>query len=150
MTKLVRASLKQKLFAKKYVQTMGNAQQAALEVYNTTKKVHAANIGRVNLTKPVVQEEIKKILLKKGIDLEWGSEKLKEAIQMNLEEGKPSQAVGADLLKFIFKLHDVIPGAKSLNLSYSKKEVVDKDYSQLKEELTKLQKLTSQLIDDTP
>lgn len=144
-----RPSLKQKMFARKYVEKMGNATAAALEVYEVGNKHNATNIGNANLNKPVVQEEIKKIMLKKGIDLDWASDNLKDSIDKNLSEGKPSQAVGADLLKFVFKLHDVIPGAKNLNLSYTKKEIVaNKDVETLTKELSDLNKLTATLVED--
>lgn len=149
MPRLKRPSLKQKIFAKKYVDTLGNAQQAALEVYDVKNKVNAGNIGHANLKKPHIQEEIRKILERKGITLDDMTNDLGDAIKMNLAEGKPSQAVGADLLKFAFKLHDVIPGNKNLSLSFSKKEVVDKDYDEIKKELARLNALTSKLIDDT-
>lgn len=150
MPRLKRASLKQKLFAKKYVDTMGNAQQAALEVYDVKSKVNAGSVGKQNLLKPQVQEEIKKILIRKGINLDDMTLDLKDAIKLNLSEGKPSMAVGADLLKFAYKLHDVIPGNKSLNLNYSKKEIINKDYDEIKNELVKLNEMTKKLIDDTP
>lgn len=147
----MRITLKQKLFAKKYVDTMGNAQQAALEVYDVKKRSTAGNIGHENLKKPLVQEEIKKILVRKGIDLDDMTQDLHDAIKTNLADGKPSMAVGADLLKFAYKLHDVIPGTKNLNLNYSKKEIIsNKSYDEIKAELEKLNKLTQKLIENTP
>ena len=150
MPKLRRPSLKQKLFAKKYVEKMGNATAAAIEVYGVKSRHNATNIGNANLKKVAVQEEIKKLLLRKGISLDWASDNLKDAVEKNLTEGKPSSAVGADLLKFVYKLHDVIPGSKNLNLSYQKKEIIDKGYDEIKAELQKLNKLTEKLISDTP
>jgi hypothetical protein len=150
MPKLKRPSLKQKLFAKKYVETLGNGRQSALEVYDVKNKVNASSIAKRNLEKPYVQEEIRKILLRKGIDLDWSTDNLKSAIESNLKEGKPSQAVGADLLKFAFKLHDVIPGSKNLSLSYKKEVIENKDYSEIKDELVKLSEMTKKLLEDTP
>lgn len=51
-------TLKQQQFINKYLE-LGNATQAALEVYNTDKSSVAAQIGYENLRKPDVMQAIK-------------------------------------------------------------------------------------------
>lgn len=50
-------TLKQKAFVKEYIDTKGNATEAALRVYNTNRDV-ARRIGAENLTKPVIQSQL--------------------------------------------------------------------------------------------
>ncbi len=150
MPYLSKASLKQKLFAKQYVETLGNKQKASLGVYNVKSKRNANSIAYQNLQKPLVQQEIKHLLQKKGLDPDYLSDNLKDAIENNLKYGKASQAVGADLLKFTYKLWDLIPSNKNLNLNYSRKEIISKDYDEVKKELSKLSEMTKKLLSDTP
>lgn len=51
-------TLKQQLFVKYYLQ-YGNATQAAMQVYNTKKRIVAVQIGYENLRKPDVMQAIK-------------------------------------------------------------------------------------------
>jgi len=62
------ATLKQKQFAKEYVDTKGNGTQSALKVYDTEDNNTANNIASDNLLKPTVRQEIAK-LLPKNIDV---------------------------------------------------------------------------------
>jgi len=145
MPRLKRASFKQKQFARKYIQNKGDATKTALDVYDVKPK-NAKQLGHQTVNHPFVQEELKKSLAKYNLNIDTSTEQLARSVQYNLDEGKPSQAVGADLLKFIYKLHDAIPANKNMNLNYSKSEIETKGYKEIKEELTKLNQLTSKII----
>lgn len=57
-----RLSLKQKDFARRFVETKGNASKAAMDVYDVKNDHVARSIGAENLTKPVIIAEIQKLL----------------------------------------------------------------------------------------
>lgn len=139
-------TLKQKLFAKAYVKYKGNASKAALEVYDTSKK-NAKNTGYITLQKPVVQREIKEQLTEAGLGIEDLNKYTKDAIDSNLKEGKPSQAVAASLIALSYKLHNVMPASKKLNLNLSlKDQVVGKDFDEIKKLLEKQTEVTNALL----
>ena len=140
-------TFKQSQFAKKYVENKGNGTQTALQVYDGNYE-SAKSISRKNLKKPVVQEEIKKILNKKGLTLDklvtWSD----KVVENNLN-GKPSQAVASDMIKFLFKVHNVLPASKSMSMSYSKIEKLPvEDYKKIQELLTKLNDNTTKILQD--
>jgi hypothetical protein len=149
MPRLNRPSLKNKKFIKSFIDNGGNATKAVLDAYPVKSAKVATVMGHDLLEKPYIQEEISKALIRQGITIDWLNDNVRDAISDNLSNGKPSQAVGADLLKFMYKLHNVIPASKSLNMSYSKKEIINKSYTEIKEDLSKLQELTSKLLKDT-
>ena len=94
-------TLKQKAFAKKYIEYKGNATKAALETYDV-KSNRAHTLGYQNINKPVVQKEINRLLDENGLDLNKLTYLTNDAILNNLENGKASQAVRTDLLKFFY------------------------------------------------
>ena len=142
-------TMKQKLFAQEYVRNKGNKTQAVLAVYDTKSKRNAHSIADDLMVKPVVQEEIKKQLNKAGLDLDYLGDSIKSSIDQNLQLGKPSQAVAMDGIKFLYRLHNVIPANKNMNMNYSKKVVENQSYDEIKETLEKLNKVTEKLLLDT-
>lgn len=54
-------TMKQELFAQKYVESHGNGTQSALEVYDTTDDKTAQVIASENLSKPIVNERIQEL-----------------------------------------------------------------------------------------
>lgn len=138
-----------KKFAKAYIENGGQVNKAVFEAYPVKDKKNANTLGHALLEKPMVQEEIQRLLNKSGITLDYLNDNVKQAIELNLEQGKPQMGVAADLLKFMYKLHNVIPANKSMNLNYSRKEIINKPYAELKEDLEKMNKLTAKLLVDT-
>ena len=140
-------TLKHKKFAKAYIENQGNASKAALEAYNI-KPEDAPTIGYQNMQKPIVQQTITELLNKAGIDLETLTDYGNEALQNNLTLGKPSQAVGADLLKFYYKLHNAIPKEGKGMIKQERKVLLDKDYNVLREELSTIVTRSQDLLQD--
>lgn len=140
-------TLKEKQFAKKYIEYQGNGAKAALDVYNTNKR-NSRNVAHITLKKPHVQQEIKDLLNKNGLDLETLTGVTQEAIYNNLQNGKASQAVGADLLKLMFKLHNVMPSTTKVTIKQERKELLSRDFDSLKEELTQSVTTTQELLKD--
>jgi len=140
-------TLKQRKFAKKYIENGGNASKAVLEVYNV-KTTDAKTIGYQNLQKPIVQKTIQELLNKNGLKLEDLTEFTTKAIKHNLTYGKASQAVGADLLKFTYKLHNAIPDKTHRTVKEVKKVFLDKDFNEVKTELEASITTTQALLND--
>ena len=140
-------TLKQKMFAKKYIEYKGNASKAALEVYDTKPEL-SQQVGHITLKQEGTQRAIEEILAKNQIDLETLSAYGSEALQNNLTLGKPSQAVGADLLKFYYKLYNVIPSNPKVVMKQERKEIYSKDYKTIKEELTTTVSASQELLND--
>ena len=149
MPYLKKPSMKIKKFAKRYIENGGNGQQAVLDSYDVKSKENASSMAVALLDKPIVQETISALLDKAGISLDYLNEKTKEAIDLNLDGGKPQMSVASDLIKFSYGLHNVIPAKRSMNLNYSKKVIENKSYTELKDELQKMNKLTEKLLADT-
>tara|TARA_R100000750_G_scaffold45244_2_gene30375 strand:+ start:631 stop:1140 length:510 start_codon:yes stop_codon:yes gene_type:complete len=84
MPKLKRLSLKQKGFAKDFVENKGNASKAAKSNYNVSSDNMAAVIGSKNLDNPMVQSEIEKLMEEKNIDGNLMMDKLKEGMDANV------------------------------------------------------------------
>lgn len=140
-------TLKQIKFAKEYVKNGGNASKAAYEVYNIKKK-NAHTVGYQNINKPVVKRTIQEMLDKNGLKVDELVKMTTKGIKHNLTYGKASQAVGADLLKFVYKLHNVIPEGKQTTTKEIRKVFIDKDFNTVKEELTQSISLTQELLND--
>jgi len=60
-------TFKQKTFAQEYVTNKGNGTQAALKAYNPNNKVTASAIAVENLEKPLVRQEINRVLREQGV-----------------------------------------------------------------------------------
>lgn len=114
-------TIKEKKLVKNYIDT-GSKTEAALKAYDTKQRKTAYEIAKRALKRPVVHEYLVQMLEKKGLSLEDLGDKLHSAINKNLKEAKPSMAVGADLLKFSFKLLDAVPSTKSVNTNLTIKQ----------------------------
>lgn len=68
-TKGKRITAKQKRFAKAFVKNKGNATQAVIETYDTDNRGTAQSIGSENLSKPIVRQEIVRLLKQEGIEM---------------------------------------------------------------------------------
>lgn len=147
MPKGDKPTLKMRMFAKKYIEYKGNGAKAALEVYDTNKR-DAKNVAHITLKKPIVQKEIKELLTKKGLDLDNLTDYTKNAIVNNLTYGKASQAVGADLLKFMYRLHNVVPGKEVRTVKEERKIVLSHDFNTVKEQLSTTISRSQELLKD--
>lgn len=144
-----RPTFKQMRFAQEYVKNGGKGKKAALAVYDANPQ-SAEGIARQNLDKPIVQQEIKKLLDKAGLSLDSVSDKLRTAIDIGLNSGKASVDTALRGLDMALKLQNAYPATKSIKLSYSRKEqVVSKDIREVAENLKKLTASASDLLSDT-
>jgi hypothetical protein len=137
------------MVAKAYVENGGNKKEAVLNAYDVKNDNVANQVVKQVFNNPMVLDEIEKILDRKGLTKDYFTDKLQDSLELNMQ-GKPSQAVASDLIKFGLKLHNAIPSNKSISLNYSKKITENKGYSELKQELTRLNDLTQRLLKDTP
>ena len=107
-----RLSNKQRVFIQKYIEYDCNASKAALAAYDVKPSV-ARQVGYENLTKPYIQEEIKRLLEPKELKLSVFLEKLVNITQAN----PPKGYTGADILKaieIVLKLHGVLTDRKQV------------------------------------
>lgn len=144
-------SPRRKIFARKYVEKNFNGTQAVLDSpYNVGSKASAKQIASQNLRDPLVQKEIKAVMQEKGMSEDWLIDKMKGAIEYNLDEGKPNQAVGANLLDKALKIYNAYPATKNMSMRISLKEQLpDKNFDEIKSMLKELQAKTASIIDDT-
>lgn len=143
-------TFKQKNFAKAYVKHNGNGAQAALEAYDTDYD-SAQVIAHENLRKPIVIEEINKILSKVKKDYkddEWIAEKMMYALESGIgKEAKNSDAI--KILDMLLKLKNTYPASKHMNMNLNVEENLSKkDINELKEGLKSLQESTSLLLNE--
>ena len=96
-----------------YVKTKGNGQEAALRVYDTKIPVVARNIASQNLNKPLIKEELERILQKPEMRIENFTGKLAQIAQETPMKGY----TGSDVIeanKTILKLHGVLTDKKQI------------------------------------
>lgn len=138
-------TLKQKLFAKAYVKHRGNGAKAALEVYDTNKR-DARNVAHITLKKAIVQKEIKQQLEEAGLGVEDLNKYTLKLIDKNLD-GKPSQAVAASMVQLAYKLHNIMPASKKMNVNLNLNDQVGgKDFDEVKKMLEEQNKMTQALL----
>ena len=149
MTPRTKPTFKQAQFAREYVKKAGKGVDAAIAVYDTTSRTVAKSISHDNLQKPVVQQEIKKILTQAGLTTDHVADFLKKAIESGLGE----KATNSDSLRgidMVLKLYNAYPANKTLKLSYSKQEqVMSKDFQKLQDDLQQLNEATQRLLSST-
>ena len=146
MPRLKKPSLKQKIFAKRYVENGGNATEAALAAYNADYN-NAQVIGAVNLDKPLVIQEIDKILKATGMSTDsWIADKLKYAI----DQGIGIKATNKDALHaldMLLKVNSSYPVKKSMSVKVSmRRETASKDISEIRGTMEKLISSTQALL----
>ena len=96
-------TFKQKTFAQSYVKNKGNGTKAALEAYNPNNKVTAQSIATENLSKPLVRQEINRVLREQGVTVKRAA----AAVGDNLDnEDQRTRLRAADMT---LKLLDVYP-----------------------------------------
>lgn len=140
-------TLKQRMFAQKWVENRGNGTQAALQVYDADYD-NASAIAHENIRKPAVLNEIKKCMTRAGLTLESLSEYGKQALVAGLGE-KATNSDAIRMLETFFKLWGVYPDKRSLKLNYSFKETnKNQDIPDLVKQLNILQEKTSKLLQD--
>ena len=89
---------KVKAIAKAYIKNKFNGAATGMEVYNTTNRNSAKRMISKALKSPEVKNAIQEELAAVGITREYINKQMYKAIDKNIELGKPSQAVGAQLL----------------------------------------------------
>ena len=100
---------KQKVFAAEYVKNKGNGTQAALKAYDTTDQKTACSIGTENLSKPVVQNELKRLLKGSNITMKRVLGVVSDGLDATKgkgEEDHPTRLRAADMS---LKLHGAYP-----------------------------------------
>lgn len=111
-TRKKKINLKEKKLVTEYVKNNFNKRQAALKVYNVNPN-NASSLGKQVLDRPHVQEYLAEQLDKAGLSLDDLNGYLTTSVKKNMD-GKPSQAVAADLIKFGYRLHNALPASKSV------------------------------------
>lgn len=139
---------KVKAIAKAYVKNKFNGTKTGLEVYNTTNKNSAKAMMNKALKSPEVQNAIQEELAEAGITKEYINKMMYKAINKNIEEGKPSQAVGAQLIIQAQKIYNYLPKSKEEKIRETRKVFLDKNYNVVKQELEASISTTQQLLED--
>ena len=130
---------KQKLFVQEYIKNKGNGTQSALKVYNTTDDNTARMIASDNLTKPIVQQELKTLLQRKELQLDRFTNKLSDIVGSEPPKGYS----GADIVEAVktgLKLHGVLQDRKtvtSYNLNADLEKLSTYDLIERHKKLTK-------------
>ena len=137
---------KQKLYARALIKHKFNGAKAVQEVYDV-KPQNAKTLAYQNNQKPVVQKEIRQVLNDAGLSLDYLSSVTKDAIEYN-KDGKPSQAVLADLVKHSYKLHNALPSNTKMSIKQEYKVLLDKDYNTIRQELIETNTRTQELLND--
>ena len=96
-------TFKQKQFAKVYVATKGNGVKSALQTYNPKNYTTANAISTENLQKPLVQEEIRKVLEEKGLTIDH----ITTIHKRNLDQSK-QLSVSQSAVETGYKLHGLL------------------------------------------
>ncbi len=143
-------SIKQKLFVKKYIEHKGNGTKAALDAYDVKNYNTAHSIAIGNLQKPTIQRAIELALEHAGLSDDYISEMLRDATVAGIGvKAKNSDSLrGIDM---ILKLKGAYPTVtqRSSHLRIEMKELVSKkSYSELEQELTELNRRSTQLMND--
>ena len=143
----MRRTYKQRMFSKRFVENGLNATQAALQVYNVKNTKVAQSIGTENLSKPVVQEEIKAILNSKGLSLEEISTPVSKIL--NTEPTKVTDQGVLRAAEMLYKLHGAFPASNSARLNINVSErYKDYKYQDLIKELQATRVATEKLLGD--
>jgi len=99
-------TFKQKAFAEEYVRNKGNGTKAALKAYNPKSESVANAIASENLHKPMVRQEINRVLREQGVTVKRAA----AAVGDNLDnEDQNTRLRAADMS---LRLLDVYPPAE--------------------------------------
>jgi phage terminase small subunit len=97
MPRLKRLSLKQRGFCKTFVENKGNATEAALAHYNVKNRHMATVVGSLNLDKPMIKNEIERLMEDKLITDGVMMDKLKEGMDANVVSSFQGEANESDI-----------------------------------------------------
>ena len=139
---------KVKAIAKAYIKNKFNGAATGMEVYNTTNRNSAKRMMSKALKSPEIKNAIQEELAAVGITREYINKQMYKAIDKNIELGKPSQAVGAQLLIQAQKIYNYLPKDQATKVRETRKVFLDKDFNTVKEELTQSISLTQSLLND--
>ena len=146
MPRLKRLSLKQRGFCKTFVENKGNATEAALANYDCSNRKMATVLGSLNLDKPMIKNEIERLMEDKEITDSVMMDKLKEGLNANVVASFQGEATESDIPDHDkrFKWWDAAAKIKNL---YPATETINKNLnldvqleSMPKEELAELLK----------
>jgi phage terminase small subunit len=96
MNKTKRLSLKQKNFAKEFVET-GNATEAAMRAYPCKTRQSAGVVGFDALRKPAVAQEVERLLDKKEITDDFMLQRLKEGMDAKVVSSYQGEATQSEI-----------------------------------------------------
>lgn len=137
-----------KAIAKAYINAKFNGAEAGLKVFNTKKRKNASVMMRKALGVKEVQNEIQAELAKEGIDRGFINKYFKKGIEYNIDNGKPSQAVGAQLLIQAQKIYNYLPKDKGTVKKETRRVLLDKDFNIVKDELSVSITKNQELLND--
>ena len=144
-----RPTFKEKQFALKYVENGGNGTQAALDTYDTNSKDSAQVIASNNLDKPIVLEELNRILEKLGLNEDsYIAKKLYDSLESSIGvKSKNSDAV--NILNMLLKIKNTYPASKHMSMKLTmNNDISRKDFNQVQETLKDLQDKTTKLLEE--
>ena len=105
MPKGDRATLKQKAFTREYVANKGNGTAAVLASYDTTDPKTACSIGTENLSKPVVQNELARLMKESNVTVKRALSVVSDAMDAETVKGEPDHAIRLRASDMSLKLH---------------------------------------------
>lgn len=148
MTKTKKPSLKQKKFARKYVENGGNATQAALEVYDATYD-SAQVIASQNLNKPAVIEEINRLLRSENLDDDsYIATNIKKIIDNGVNV-KATAKEALNALNMLLKLKNAYPNNVKKSMRLDVKNILPSDsMDKLTQSIEQMNNLTNTLLSD--
>ena len=148
MPRLNKPSLKMKKFAKAYVENGGNGVQAALASYDADYN-NAQKIAHDNLEKPLVIEEINRLLEKTGLtDDQYIATNIKTIIDNGVHV-KVTAKEALNALNMLLKVKNAYP--KNVNKSMSVRYNYSSDtqsLDKLTEAITQMNNTTASLLED--
>jgi hypothetical protein len=116
-------TLKQKRFAIEYIKSKGNGAAAARKSYDV-KPQYAHQLARMNLNKPVVQQEIQEQLHRSGLTLELLHGELLHAVRAG-RDVKATQKDANQMIQFAYRLYNALPANKSMRLQLTMGAKID-------------------------
>ena len=126
MPKLKRLSTKMKGFCKTFVENKGNATEAALANYNVKNRQMATVLGSIYLDKPMIKNEIERLMEEKQITDSVMIDKLKEGMEANVVASYQGEATESNIPDYDkrFKWWDAAAKIKNL---YPAQETINKN-----------------------
>lgn len=97
MPKLLRLSIKQRNFAKTFIETQGNATESAMQNYNCKNRRMAGVVGCWNLKNPMVAREIERLLEAKNITDDFMFQRLKEGMEAKVVSNYQGESFQSDI-----------------------------------------------------